>query len=72
MPELYSEYDGLAEKQATPLHTTSGLTGSGMSRRRLGAEIAYAIFRANRPSGAKPEGGRLDPYCSRRARGANS
>ncbi len=26
MPELYSEYDGLAEKWATPLHTTSGLT----------------------------------------------
>jgi len=25
MPELYSEYDGLAEKWATPLHATSGL-----------------------------------------------
>src|SRR3990167_690502 len=41
-------------------------TASGMSRRRLGAEIAYAIFRANRPSGAKSEGGRLDSYCSSR------
>jgi hypothetical protein len=26
MPELYSEYDGLAEKWATPLHATSELT----------------------------------------------
>jgi len=26
MSELYSEYDGLAEKWATPLRTTSGLT----------------------------------------------
>jgi len=25
-----------------------------------------AIFHANRPSGAKPEGGRLDPSCSSR------
>jgi len=25
-----------------------------------------AIYRANRPSGAKPEGGRLDPSCSSR------
>jgi len=24
--ELYSEYDGLTEKWAMPLHTTSGLT----------------------------------------------
>ena len=24
MQELYSEYDGLAEKWAMPLHTTSG------------------------------------------------
>jgi len=29
----------------------SHITASGMSRRRLGAEIAYAIFRANRPIG---------------------
>jgi len=28
MPELYSEYDGLAEKWATPLHTTTRLNGA--------------------------------------------
>jgi hypothetical protein len=37
------------------------ITSCEMSRRRLGTEIAgFAIFRDNRPSGAKPEGGRLD------------
>ena len=37
------------------------LTGCEMSRSRLGAEIAFfAIYRASRPSAAKPEGGRLD------------
>ena len=28
MPELYSEYDSLAEKWATPLHTTTRLSGA--------------------------------------------
>jgi len=32
MPESYSEHDGLAEKWATPLHTTTKLSGA---RQRL-------------------------------------
>ena len=46
MSELYSEYDGLAEKWATPLHTTSGLT----ERRLNGVSGVLASQRSIRSS----------------------